>query len=56
MTGRVATPSTIDVTISAWQLAKLMALEIHYTAEALAAMTTEERALIERNSKEENAA
>lgn len=56
MTGRVANPSTIDVSISAWQLAKLMALEIHYTPEALAAMTMEERALVEWNSKEDIAA
>jgi hypothetical protein len=54
MTGRIATPDTIALNITAWELAKLMLLEIRYTAEALDAMPQQDRELIEWNSKPED--
>jgi len=48
---RTANPDTIQRDITAWELAKLLALEISYDPAALDAMTPEHRALTERHSR-----
>jgi hypothetical protein len=51
-TRRVANPDTIRPDITAWELAKIMALHIDYTRHGIETMDPEHRALVERHSVE----
>ena len=48
---RVLNASTIRTDITAHELARLMVLEVTYGRSALEAMTPEDRALVEQNSR-----
>lgn len=52
MTTRIANVTTIKRDITAWELARLMFLQIEFKEESLAAMLPSDRLLVERHSRE----